>query len=349
MEKKIIVDEIRFKSTANAIIVEYEKEYGTRDISFKDFFGENYKYTAYEKGRKALAADTWTTDMIGTGEIFNSVMKALSKANNLVYFTTDTFESKAKANMKKAEKLIYNIYNENDDEQAFYEFTKFFGRISDKTAYIFFLKDKERYLPLSPNKFGKRLEMFGITTQCTRGMTWEHYMEFIDIMKYVQIYLNRELVKNASLLDAHSFIWAAYKLEDQKTRLLQDEIEKLVLQRESLEAEIDTLAEVPEIPDLTGMCIQHNKWGKGTIKAHNRKCDKVEVYIKFDSECDTKKIQLIYIIGKFGTISREVDDIIISHFYTKAENEKVKAEKENRINIINDEIKKRNIELEKML
>lgn len=336
MAQNYKIDEVRFKSTAVAIISEYENKYGTREISFEDFFGENYKYSIYENGRAALGFDEWTTDMIGSGKIFANLLKALGQSKNLVYFTTSNFEAVANSDMKYAEQLIYNIYCSDNDEKSFNEFTNFFGHRSDKTAYIFFLKDKDSYLPMSPIRFGIFLDLFGITTKCVRGLTWEHYQEFIDIMRYVQKYLNDELHVPASLVDAHSFIWVAYLLGDQKRKLIQDEIAQLIQEKENLEEELNTPVRIPEIPKLIGKEIQHNKWGQGVINSCSND-NSATVEVKFDDD-NIKNLSLKFCIGKMASISSDIDDIIIRHYDAIENNAKIKKEAKKRISYLEQEI-----------
>lgn len=176
---------------------------------------ENYKYKVYEEARENLANKYWKSEDIGTGKIQQKVSSAIKARvnyrhemvdNNLVNWRQKDIFSK-KAISKSLEDLCFNFYKSNiKDNDAFGLFLNE-GLSYQFTAYLFFIKNKDKFLPISQERFDQIFKQIGLAEFKTSGNgSWENYSEFCAIIKQVQTFLKTKDPK-ATLLDAHSFLW----------------------------------------------------------------------------------------------------------------------------------------------
>lgn len=111
--------------------------------------------------------------------------------------------------------VLYSIFCGTDDAQAFEDAIEVWGSTFPFLSFVFFLKDKDRYLPVRPNIMPTHLNRLGIITDClSHGCTWEHYQEYLCILKDVQSRLQKQFLPDTTLLDAHSFVWSMWLLDD---------------------------------------------------------------------------------------------------------------------------------------
>ena len=224
------IDRIRLGVAIPALLkkIRQMEQQKSDDIEFDSgFFGatERYIYRVYEKGREALNIENWTEDMIGTHAIADAVIRALGVSDNLDYFTTYGFTDKIDRDLNQAERLLFDLYkadNDTDDQKAFKSFVKYFGRNYSRTAYLYFLKDKEKFLPIKPDLFKERFAWLNIHTDCCNGCTWEHYQEFIQIVRDVQKCIRPSFRRDVTLLDAHSFLWCMDLLKNELLKMESD-------------------------------------------------------------------------------------------------------------------------------
>lgn len=176
---------------------------------------ENYKYEVYNEARNALANKHWKPEDIGTGEIQKKVSSAIKARvnynfemidNNLVDWRQKDDFSK-KTNSELLESTLFNFYKSKiKDSEAFERF------MSEKLsyqfiAYLFFIKDSQKFLPISQERFDKIFQKIGLFDfKTSRNASWGNYNEFCSIIKEVQKFLKTK-DKNTTLLDAHSFLW----------------------------------------------------------------------------------------------------------------------------------------------
>lgn len=189
-----------------------------RKLSFVDkntFLGrtENYKSEIAERARNELKYEDWQESMIGSGEILACCQKAMACAGNLVYinqqYIFDNITNREhKAYSPNAERVLYDIYKAIDEEAAFTQALNVFGRRYDIIAYLFFIKDSSRFLPVSPGRFEASLASIGVEYKISHMCSWENYTGFIDIVRSVQRIMQDNLPDiDVRLIDAHSFLW----------------------------------------------------------------------------------------------------------------------------------------------
>lgn len=176
---------------------------------------ENYKYSVYEEARENLGQKWWKPEDIGSGKIQNAVSSAIKTRvthdfqtvdNNLVdWRKKDAFAKTAKN--KNLEATLFNFYKSKISNQSAFE-TFIEEKLSYQfIAYLFFIKDRNQFMPISQTKFDEIFELIGIADfKTSHNLSWENYMVYIDIIKQTREFLKTK-DNNTTLLDAHSFLW----------------------------------------------------------------------------------------------------------------------------------------------
>ena len=149
------IDEKMLDVAIEALFVEIKKQSSQKEIDVEFDNGyfkaeESYKYGVYNKARKRLNFESWTEDLIGTHVIADNVLNALKLGTNLIYFMNNDFTKKIDADVKQAERVLFDLYKSSDidsERLAFENYIEYFGKNYSRTAYLFFLKDNERYAP----------------------------------------------------------------------------------------------------------------------------------------------------------------------------------------------------------
>lgn len=197
-------------------------------ISFRDnsgFFGkeESYKILVAEKAREAIKYSEWKKEWIGTGEIAKRAVKAIDCSKNLVFKNSKIdFKNRLNPNhpmfREDAERVLYNIYCGNDDSNAFLEATRVFGGKYPIIAFLFFVKDYSKYLPISPENMDVSFALLGIDFKTSYRCSWENYCEYISIIREIQAMMLEALPMQSEpwLIDAHSFVWIIHEEKFQK-------------------------------------------------------------------------------------------------------------------------------------
>ena len=186
-------------------------------ISFVDkntFLGreENYKAEIAERARKELSYESWQTSMINTGKIIERCKQAKKIAGNLIYINQQYhFDNIVKNHAKhenNAEKVLYDIYKWQDEKVAFEQAIEVFGAKYDLIAYLFFIKDSSRFLPVSPRNFEKSFASIGFNYELAYKCSWKNYIGFIKIVREIQEIM-QDIIHDVDvrLIDAHSFLW----------------------------------------------------------------------------------------------------------------------------------------------
>ena len=190
-------------------------------ISFRDSAGflgreEGYKYEIAEEARKALDFSKWDESWIGTGRIADCAKGAMSKAGNLVYMNQQIdFKNRLDPNNEKfrpeAERVIYDIYRNTycEESEAFANAINVFGAKYDTIAFLFFIKDCTRFLPISTGHFDKAFSALGIDYSTSYHCSWKNYQGFVEIIEEIRSVMEDMLPMSGvpSLIDAHSFVW----------------------------------------------------------------------------------------------------------------------------------------------
>jgi len=188
---------------------------------------ESYKPRLRDHARDLLAADSWLASEIGQGRILERTIAAIeiqdarkNLTNNLVFWinrfghaTRDhraLLEARDDKNASRAiEALLFDLYRGGADEGATFDrISELTGRKYPLLAYLFFLKDINRFMPIQPTGFDRAFRELGIDFATLRNCGWENYTRFNAILSDVRVALETVAgLKNIALIDAHSFCW----------------------------------------------------------------------------------------------------------------------------------------------
>ncbi|MGJ8697765.1 MAG: DUF3883 domain-containing protein [Verrucomicrobiaceae bacterium] len=208
--------------------------------SFKNpgiaFEWEGYKETLYAIAQKRLKIATWTDDLPGSGEILRSVVDAIEikstaehSGNNLLKWSqygTHNILIEAQQDPKLCftiESLLFDFYTgELNGEDVFDPLVEAIGAKYPLIAYLFFISDCDRYLPIAPEHFDSAFHALNIDLQTSRQCSWENYSRYLKTIQEIQTLIRAEGYQNTSLLDAHSF---TYMFDHPKFRTDEDSLD----------------------------------------------------------------------------------------------------------------------------
>jgi hypothetical protein len=188
---------------------------------------ESYKPRLHEEGVRLLDAATWSESGTGTGVILQHVLDAIeiqdvrrNLSNNLVFWQNRFGHAnrehrallEAKSNprvLKELELLLFGLYRGDADEGIAFE------RLRELTdakypllAYLFFLKDMDRFMPIQPTGFDRAFKAMGIDFSTLRHCGWENYTTYNWLLSELRPAIASAAgLKDVSLIDAHSFCW----------------------------------------------------------------------------------------------------------------------------------------------
>ncbi|MDD4159958.1 MAG: DUF3578 domain-containing protein, partial [Synergistaceae bacterium] len=182
---------------------------------------ENYKYDVYSNARRILGVDKWTQEDVGSGAIFKAVNAAvhskISIRGKAVDHNLIDWRVKGKFSQystdRQIEQLLFEFYkNERQDGESFQMFQRE-GLPYQLIAFLFFIKDNTKYLPISQKVFDDIFNKLGIGNFKTSGnASWENYSTFLAIQKQVKDFINTK-DPDATLIDAHSFLWILQQID----------------------------------------------------------------------------------------------------------------------------------------
>jgi 5-methylcytosine-specific restriction enzyme A len=175
---------------------------------------EHYKYSVYEEARENLGNTWWRPETIGTGGIQKKVSDAIKSKvnhnnqvvnNNLIDWRIKDSFSKRPVN-SSLERTFFNFYKSKiKDSEAFDQFISE-GLSYQLIAYLCFIKDINRFMPISQARFDDIFVMLGVDFNTSGNVSWENYSTYNDLIKQTRSFLRTKDI-NTTLLDAHSFLW----------------------------------------------------------------------------------------------------------------------------------------------
>jgi len=181
---------------------------------------ENYKTELRSSAFKILSFLSWSKNIFGKGIILDTIIKSIEQQQNNLLIWQDRYGPNTKEhhglydlkNNKKElyifEENTYNFFHNQIDDKLYFDYlVEKVGKKYSFLAYIFFIKNPQMYLPISTSNFDKLFEDLNIDFITSKKCSWENYNEYLDIIKYIQVFLNENLFCDISFLDAHSFCW----------------------------------------------------------------------------------------------------------------------------------------------
>ena len=220
-----------------------------------------------QPGHEILNSESWEASEIGSGSIGDRVYKAVQKHVNLIgRFQVTSFDSSVKENGSKAEQLLFDFYHEHKEQECFDRICRMFGKKYDLAAYLYFIYDPNRYLPLRPSLFDKIFRKIGIPLETSGRCSWENYQEFLNTVAAVRNVMREYYQQeDVDLLDAHSFLWTLNQdvLKMPKSEMMT--MEAATAKKKSVEI---------------GAVVTHKDYGGGTIIKITDK----NIYVDFDGK-----------------------------------------------------------------
>ncbi len=193
---------------------------------------EAYKTIVRHNAITRLEATAWNAEQIGTGEILSRVIHAIEikdkeAPNNLVRWVNKWGHANrshralldavgAPTRTEGLERALFSLYATNADHGEVFESLKeISGRRYDLLAYLFFLRDADRFMPLATRTFDRAFELLDIDLVTTRRCSWANYQEYIGALQDVRDALcSLAGISDARLIDAHSFCWMLVQVGD---------------------------------------------------------------------------------------------------------------------------------------
>lgn len=188
---------------------------------------ESYKPRLRDHALGLLRAGEWSETEIGSGAILIRIIHAIeiqdtngNLTNNLVFWQNRFGHAnrdhrallEAESNPKlrrEIENLLFGLFRGSANEGGT------FDRLSELTggkypllAYIYFLKDMDRFMPIQPTGFDRGFRALGIDFSTLRQCSWENYSAYNQTLAKLRPLIEESTaLKNVPLVDAHSFCW----------------------------------------------------------------------------------------------------------------------------------------------
>lgn len=194
---------------------------------------EGYKVPLRAIARERLGFNRWQPSEVGKGSILARVIDAIEIAggpdvdrNNLVSWQPRwgaaqqshraLIEAKAdKTSRRRLEEVFHKLFcGGASDAAAFEAIVALVGQRYDLVAYLFYLKDATRFMPMAPRTFDSAFAGLGIGLRTSRKCSWDNYTAYNRTIAEVRDALEQIAgCRGARLIDAHSFCWILTRLE----------------------------------------------------------------------------------------------------------------------------------------
>ncbi|WP_339107323.1 hypothetical protein [Thioclava sp. GXIMD4216] len=207
---------------------------------------ESYKPRVRAEALTRLGADSWTQDQVGSGTIVAKVIDAIEiqathgDLNNNMVFWQNRFghanrdhralieAATTGTGLQTLERLLFQLYCTDRNEGALFdELSEATGAKYPLMAYLFFLKDMDRFMPIQPTGFDRVFGEIGVNFRTLRNCTWENYSQFNGILNALREPI-ADLAKldYVRLIDAHSLLWLFSNLLRKEAEGALDKCEK---------------------------------------------------------------------------------------------------------------------------
>lgn len=199
---------------------------------------ESYKPRLRDNALGLLGADEWSDSDIGSGAILQCMIEAIEiqestgdLTNNLVFWQNRYGHAnrdhrifleaaEAPAVRNEIESLLFGLYCGSADESTTFDrLNELTGGKYPLLAYLFFLKDMNRFMPIQPTGFDRAFRALDIDFSTLRQCSWENYSTYNETLDSLRPFIEEAAgLHNIRLVDAHSFCWIF-------TSLLKEEAE----------------------------------------------------------------------------------------------------------------------------
>ena len=211
---------------------------------------EGYKPRLRDRARSILEPKAWMEAEVGSGTILQRTIQAVEiEDNNLVvrqnrwgHASSEhgvLLEVRRNADRRfELERRLFDLFKSVADEGATFGLLKgVLGAKYPLLAYLFFLKDMDRFMPIRPTVFDRAFHDLGIDLVTARKCSWENYQRFNAALGEVRSALAvMDGLTRVRLIDAHSFCWMLEKqLKEGREQLKQGREKSIVEMRQSVE------------------------------------------------------------------------------------------------------------------
>lgn len=194
---------------------------------------ESYKEPLRQRALVRLGVGLWNRTTIGSGHILQKLISAIEipkegvhEANNLVNWPNEYghrnrshyvfLDAQTDPDLcRQIEDWAFEFYRGGLDYANAFEIIRgIAGSRYDLLAYLFFLRDSERFMPIGSQTFDRAFQVLGISVRTSWRCSWENYQEYIaalqDIRRALTDYAG---LSDIRLVDAHSFCWLLVRPE----------------------------------------------------------------------------------------------------------------------------------------
>jgi hypothetical protein len=188
---------------------------------------ESYKPRLREHVLEILSAESWSLADIGTGRILDHTIAAIeiqdaskNLINNLVSWQNRyghanrdhraliEAQSNAAARNPVEQALFDHFCTDRPHAETFEQIADLSGRKYPLAAYLFFLRDSGRFMPIQPTGFDRAFQALGIEFSTLRQCNWENYEAYNAVLQDLRPRIGKAAsLSNVRLVDAHSFCW----------------------------------------------------------------------------------------------------------------------------------------------
>ena len=192
---------------------------------------EGYKEHVHQKGQQLLDFKNWKRRDVGTGRILAKVIRAIEindgpiLRNNLVHWmpkhgpqsVTHRVLKEAlgeRERQRHLEGALFDLFHQDKDPDSFALLQSLGVSRYDVLAYLCFLKDLNRYMPIATSTFDRAFQDLGIDLKTASQASWENYGLYNDALTQIRDALRDVAgLQEARLIDAHSFCWLLVRLK----------------------------------------------------------------------------------------------------------------------------------------
>ena len=227
LDQKTLLSKDIFVSKFESKFERFKEYMNTKSgIEFKSFSHpyiverEEYKKKIRENGLSQLKLESWNSEMIGSGKIITLVINSIEIKNNNLCNWTARFGSKSKVhyklilakekgdNLKEIEQTLFSLYHNIESEKVIFDKLKqLVGKKYSLLAYLFYLKNDKKYVPISTTAFDNAFNKLGSEFKTSLNASWENYINYLNKIKEVKRLIEEEIGHEIQLIDAHSFLW----------------------------------------------------------------------------------------------------------------------------------------------
>lgn len=188
---------------------------------------ESYKPRLRDYALGLLRVEDWLDADIGSGTILNRMIDAIeiqdsrsNLSNNLVFWQNRyghanrdhrvLLEAASSPKLRREiEDLLFGFFRGAVDEgETFDRLSELTGGKYPLLAYIFFLKDMDRFMPIQPTGFDRAFDALGIDFSTLRQCNWANYSTYNQTLSALRPLIDdAAYLQNVRLVDAHSFCW----------------------------------------------------------------------------------------------------------------------------------------------